>query len=228
MSDIAIGLIQAALLLAVGHFTGRRALLAAVAIAAAAASLAIGYPASLARPWPEIVAGGVGAVAGALVGWFAIRAREKRLSTSIRDRAVIAAARKRAGGTGKGVAFGLVASMLAATAAALYVEDAALQSWRGTARSWLNAPAPAPAPRAMAPASRAAAPGRGTPAASAGKPVVAGHPAAGRDAAPPVATRASAPDARAERRPQGGLPQGDLRHCLEHPSPPDVLRCAER
>jgi hypothetical protein len=229
MSDISIGLIQAALLLGIGHFSGSRPLLTVAAFAVAGATLAVGYPESLSRPWPELAASLVGIVAGAALGWAAIRAREKRLGTSVRQRALLAASRERAGGTRKGFVAGLAAVLLLAAGGALYVEDDTLRALRATAQGWLASPAPqAPAARSaagVAPAGRAPSTVR---AGDAGKAMTAGHPAGPTGADAAGAARRPAPEDPTHHRAAAERPRGDLRHCLELPSASDVLRCAER
>jgi hypothetical protein len=207
MSDLSIGLIQAVLLPAVGYLSDNRRLLAVAALCAAVATLAIGYPDSLSKPWPELASSLVGIVAGLALGWAAIRAQDRRSSMSARQRTLAAAALARRGGARRALIAGLAAMLLLAVAGALFVEDDTLRALRGTAQGWLN------------PSARAG---------DAGKAMTAGQSASQAGAASGGTARPPAPDDPARRKAAAERPRGDLRHCLDLSSASDVLRCAER
>jgi hypothetical protein len=96
MSDISIALVQVAVLVALGHRTGHRLLLAVAALAGGAGSLWLRHPDPMSASWIDIATTTAGIVVGTAMGWWAIRAREQRLSTSARQRELRSTAVERA------------------------------------------------------------------------------------------------------------------------------------
>jgi hypothetical protein len=170
MSDLSIALAQVAVLVAIGYCTGHRLLLAVVALAGAAGAMWLGHPAPMSAAWTDIATTTLGIAVGAVLGWWAIGAREKRLSTADRQRELLstAAERARALARRRTRIRALAALDVAAVAGAalhhfeperVHAGYAALQP-RLAARVALVAPAPAaksPAVRASAGASPSSA-----------------------------------------------------------------------
>jgi len=244
MSDILIALIEAGLLLAIGHASRRRVVLLLAALCVGCVAVLRAYPGVLIDP-AVLVADAVGIVAGTIVGWGAIRAHEARRDAGAGQYTGLAGAAQRerdeaARGRRVAAVLGLVA--LVAGGGALYVERERIPAWRATLEAWMAPGAsPAsvsgrPAPGAASGASSGAASGA-SPASVAGRPAPgaasaaasAGAGSPGGSSAPSAAGRTAAADRPAmPGGAQSERARGDLRHCLELASQADVLRCASR
>jgi hypothetical protein len=236
MSDIPIALIEAGLLLAIGHASRRRVVLLLAALCVGCVAVLRAYPGVLTDP-ALLAADAVGIVAGTIVGWGAIRAHEARRDAGARQHKGLAGTAKRErdeAGWGRRVAAVLGLAALVAGGGALYVERERIPAWRATLEAWMAPGAsPAsvagrPAPGAASGASPASVAGRPAPgAASAAASAGAGAP--GGSSAPSAAGRTAAADRPAmPGGAQSERARGDLRHCLELASQADVLRCASR
>jgi hypothetical protein len=204
MSDIPIALVQVAVLVALGHRTGHRLLLAVAALSGAAGSIWLRHPDPMSTALTDVATTTVGIVVGAALGWWAIRARERRLSASGRQRTLLSTAAERAREASRRRirvrAMASLAAFAAAAAALHHFEHERMNALYAAVQArWVALVAPAPA--AKAPAARGAA------VASSGAP-----------SGPPGARRTAVTEG----------PRGDLRHCLDLAGPSDVLRCAER
>jgi hypothetical protein len=223
MSDILIALIEAGLLLAIGHASRRRVVLLLAALCVGCVAVLRAYPGVLIDP-AVLVADAVGIVAGTIVGWGAIRAHEARRDAGAGQYTGLAGAAQRErdeAARGRRVAAVLGLAALVAGGGALYVERERIPAWRATLEAWM-APGASPASVAGRPAPGAAS-GASSGAASAG----AGSP--GGSSAPSAAGRTAAADRPAmPGGAQSERARGDLRHCLELASQADVLRCASR
>jgi len=198
MQDLTIPLLQGAGILAVAGLLRRRWLVLLAALTAAAAGLAVGFPADpLGRPPMAVAQDLTGVWVGTLLGLLVGRPGPDPL----RSRAAGAGARRRGYARGRWLAAAAVLALAAAVG--LYLDGRSVPQWRATVDHWLGP---------LLEGTSGAAPGlAGRSAAVSGAPVTTGTAPVSRAPAPAT-----------ER------PRGDLRHCLEQASPAEVRRCAER